>query len=212
MPLSDRLLADNAAAFDAMIGHRFVADIAADRLPPAVFDRYLVYEGAFVETAIRIFAYATAKAPDIAEQRHLVAVLDALANHQVAYFETTCAARGIDPAAHDLAHPAVAAFRDDMLAIARDGAYLDIVTAMFAAEWMYRTWCRSAAAARISDPQLRQWVDLHAADDFAAQALWLRDRVDAAGPDLDEVEKSRLSSLFGRVLKLEAAFHEAAYG
>ena len=80
MSLSDRLLADNAAAFDAMIGQRFVADIAADRLPSAVFDRYLVYEGAFVETAIRIFAYATAKAPDIADAAPLVAVLDALAN------------------------------------------------------------------------------------------------------------------------------------
>jgi hypothetical protein len=32
-----------------------------------------------------------------------------------------------------------------MLAIARDGAYLDIVTAMFA-EWMYRSWCRRRGA------------------------------------------------------------------
>lgn len=211
MSLTTRILADNAAAFDAMIRHRFVRDIEADRLPSAVFDRYLVTEGAFVESAIRIFAFAVAKAPTVADQRHLIGVLDALANGQVSYFSETFAARGIDPAACDLAHPAVTAFRDGMLAIARDGGYLDIVTAMFAAEWMYWTWCRSAAAARISDPQLRAWVDLHAADDFAAQATWLRDRVDAAGPDLEEPEKARLSSLFGHVLALEIAFHDAAY-
>lgn len=56
MTLSDRLLAENAAVFDTMVRHRFVRDIEADRLPPHVFDRYLVYEGAFVETAIRVMA------------------------------------------------------------------------------------------------------------------------------------------------------------
>lgn len=212
MTLSERLLADNAAAFDAMIHHRFVADIVADRLPAAVFDRYLVTEGAFVETAIRIFAFAVAKAPTVAEQRHLIAVLDALANGQVAYFETTLAARGLDPDAGELAHPAVLAFREGMLAIAEDGGYLDIVTAMFAAEWMYRTWCTAAAAAAISDPELRAWVDLHAAEEFAAQAQWLRDRLDAAGPALSEDETARLSRLFRRVLALEIDFHAAAYG
>jgi thiaminase/transcriptional activator TenA len=211
MTLSARFLAENAPVFEAMVGHRFVADIAADALPKAVFDRYLAYEGAFVETAVRIFAFAAAKAPDIDDQRHLVAVLDALANGQVGYFEATLAARGIDPGASGLSHPAVAAFRDGMLAIARGGSYLDIVTAMFAAEWMYWTWSAATAPARISDPDLRAWVDLHAADDFAAQARWLRARLDAAG-DVGEAEAARLSRLFGHVLELEIAFHAAAYG
>lgn len=211
MTLSERLLADNAAAFAAMVGHRFVADVAADRLPAPVFDRYLVYEGAFVATAVRIFAFAVAKAPDVEDQRRLIAILDALANDQVGYFAATFAARDIDPVAHDLDHPAVAAFRDGLLAIARDGDYLDIVTAMFAAEWMYWTWCRAAAACPITDPDLRAWVDLHAADGFAAQARWLRDRIDAVGPALDAAGTARLSRLFGAVLDLEIAFHEAAY-
>lgn len=211
MTLSDRLLADNAAAFAAMTGHRFVADIVADRLPRAVFDRYLVYEGAFVEAAIRIFAYATAKAP-LADQRRLIGILDALADGQVGYFDATRAARAVDPAAHDLGDPAVAAFRDGMLAIARDDGYPAILAAMFAAEWMYWTWCTAAAPATISDPLVRQWVDLHAADDFAAQACWLRDRLDAAGAGMDEAERARLSRVFGHVMQLEIDFHEAAYG
>jgi thiaminase/transcriptional activator TenA len=209
--LSDRILADNAAIFDAMVNHRFVRAIEADRLPPAVFDRYLVYEGAFVGTAIAIFAHAVAKAPGIAEQRRLIGVLDALANRQVGYFEAAFAARGIDPAAFDLARPEVAAFRGGMLAIAEGGGYLDIVAAMFAAEWMYWTWCRRTAAAPAADPHLREWVALHAAEDFAAQALWLRHQIDAAGPALDEPARRRLSGVFGRVQELEIAFHEAAF-
>lgn len=137
-------------------------------------------------------------------------MLDALTDGQIGYFEATFAARGVDAGAVELTHPDVVAFRDGMAAIARDGGYLDIVTAMFAAEWMYWTWCRDTAPCPISDPHLRDWVDLHAAEDFAAQARWLRDQLDAA-TGLSDADEARLSRLFGHVLDLEIAFHTAAY-
>lgn len=210
--LSDQILRENAGVFNAMVDHRFVRDIIADTLPDPVFERYLVYEGAFVDTAISIFAFATAKAETIEQQRWLIGVLDVLANGQVAYFEAAFAARGIDPADHDLGCTGVAAFRDGMLAIARDGDFLDIVAAMFAAEWMYWTWSREAATHAISDPMLKEWVDLHAHDDFGAQALWLKDQLDRAGERLDVSARARLSSIFARAQALEIAFHDAAYG
>ena len=194
-----------------MIGHRFVADIKADRLPKDVFDHYLVFEGAFVETAISIFAYAAAKAGKMAQKRWLIAVLDALANQQISFFERTFAARGIDPASYDTNRPEVAAFREGMLAIARDGSYLDTVAAMFAAEWMYWSWSRAAAACTIRDPLLREWIDLHAHDDFKEQALWLKSELDAAGEYLDANERVRLSAIFSSAQELEIAFHQAPY-
>lgn len=209
--LSDRILRENRAVFDAMTGHRFVADIKWNRLPPPVFDRYLVYEGAFVKTAISIFAYATAKAETIAQKRWLIAVLDALANQQIAYFEETFAARGIEPAAHDTGLPQVCAFRSGMLQVAREGAFLDIVASMFAAEWMYWTWSTEAAPCPIGDPLLKKWVDLHAHEDFAAQAHWLRGQLDEADAGLEEADRVRLSGIFRRVLELEIAFHDAPY-
>jgi thiaminase/transcriptional activator TenA len=82
---------------------------------------------------------------------------------------------------------------------------------MFAAEWMYWTWSKEAATCRISDPLLKEWVDLHAHEDFAAQALWLRDRLDEAGATLDVAGRTKLSRIFGRVQSLEVAFHDAPY-
>ncbi|WP_029030704.1 TenA family protein [Salinarimonas rosea] len=210
-PLSERILRENRAVLEAMLNHRFVCDVAHDRLPPAVFDRYLVFEGAFVDTAVAIFAYATAKARTVAQRRVLVGVLDALVNRQIGYFERTFAARGIDPARFDTSLAPVVAFREGMLAIAMDGSYADIVTAMFAAEWMYWSWCRRASACAIADPLLAEWVALHVADDFAAQAAWLKSELDAAAADLDEPEKVRLSAVFGQVQELEIAFHDAPY-
>lgn len=209
--LSDRMLRDNAEVLARMVDHRLVREIREDRLPPEVFDRYLVIEGAFVDTAISIFALATAKAEGVATRRRLIAVLDALANDQVAYFERVLTARGLSASSVDLSAPGVVAFREGMLRIAETGGYADIATAMFAAEWMYWTWCRNAASARISDPHLRDWIDLHAAPDFESQARWLRAEVDRAGEGLEEAERGRLIRLFGEVERLEIAFHDAAF-
>jgi thiaminase/transcriptional activator TenA len=209
--LSEQILRENADVLDAMVNHRFVRDIKEDRLPKKAFERYLVFEGAFVDTAISIFAYAAAKAGTIERKRWLIGVLDALANQQVAYFEKTFAAHGIDPSAFDTNIPQDAAFRDGMLEIARDGFYLDTIAAMFAAEWMYWTWCRQASECRITDPLLREWLNLHAHPDFAAQALWLKAELDAAGPCLAPAERVRLSAIFGKAQRLEIDFHDAPY-
>lgn len=209
--LSDRMLRENADVFTRMVRHRFVQDIRSDGLPAAVFDRYLVIEGAFVETAIAIFAFATARAGDIRTRRRLIAVLDALANEQVAYFERVFAARGIDMAVADLTDRRVTAFRDGMTGIAQDGGYADIVTAMFGAEWMYWTWSQDVAGVKISDPHLREWVELHAAPEFECQARWMKAEVDRVGRAMDDAEQGRLVRLFGEVQTFEIAFHDAAY-
>ncbi len=209
--LSQQILRENKAVFDEMVNHRFVKDIIADRLPKEAFERYLVFEGEFVDTAISIFAFAAAKAQTIVQKRWLIGVLDALANQQIVYFEKTFAERGLDPSAVDTSIPEVAAFRDGMLAISRDGGYLDTVAAMFAAEWMYWTWSTEAARHLISDPLLKEWVDLHAHEDFAAQALWLKAELDAAGEGMATEERSRLSGIFGEAQALEIAFHDAPY-
>lgn len=137
--LSERMLIENTDVFSRMVDHRFVRDIRADRLPREVLDRYLVIEGAFVDTAISILALATARAMEMETRRRLIAMLDALANEQIAYFERVFAARGISPTSVELSASGVAAFRDGMLHIATTGGHVDIATAMFPAEWIYWT-------------------------------------------------------------------------
>lgn len=209
--LSGRILRENTAVFNEMTGHRFVRDIAADRLPRTVFDRYLLIEGAFVETAIAIFGYAVAKATDLGDRRKLIASLDALANEQMPYFEDAFARRSISPDPDLQNEPRVAAFRDGMLEIARDGSFASIITAMFAAEWMYWSWCSNLVDSDIDDPMVAAWVNMHATPGFAAQAHWLRDRLDILGSQMDEAQRSEASRIFDRVQRLEIDFHSAAY-
>ena len=206
MTLSDRILADNESILNEMLTHRFVEDICADRLPRDVFHRYVAYEGAFVETAIAIFAFAVARAPDMESRRWLIGVLDALANVQVPYFEERYSKLSIDP--HTDLPPDVAAFDRGMHALAADGSFVDILTVMFAAEWMYWTWSQRAIACPLSDPDVKAWVALHVDDTFAAQAMWLKQAIDRYGTDADAL---RLSTIFQKVTELEIRFHHAPY-
>lgn len=210
MPLSQRLLDANRDAWDAMQAHRFVQDIEADRLPAEVFERYLVFEHRFVETAVLIFGHAMLKAPGIAQRRWLIGVLHALSTEQLSAFDRFFAALGVVPAAADEMLPAaVQAFDHGMLEMAEEGGYCDVLAVMLAAEWMYATWCSRAHAAPISSPELRRWVALHAEPGFLDQAAWLRAELDACAMDEDGV--ARLSARFRRALELEIAFHDAAY-
>jgi thiaminase/transcriptional activator TenA len=208
---SSRILAANQSAWDAMQAHRFVAAIERDSLPAEVFTAYLIYECDFVETAMLIFGHMLVKAPGLPERRWLAGVLQALAVDQIGYFEKAFAALSITPEDRRRSSPiAVAAFRDGMLAIARDGGYLDGIAVMLAAEWMYAAWCARAARTPSANPEIKRWVDLHADPAFLAQADWLRRQIDYA-PGLAEADVDRLSALFGRALALEIAFHDAPF-
>lgn len=204
MTLSERLLAENADVFAAMTGHPFVTAIREGRLTRRQFDAYLVYEGAFVDTAISIFAHLLARANDMEDKRRIIVILDALANEQIAYFEKVFASRGIDPSAY-VTSSSVRAFDRGMAEIAENGSFAEIACAMFAAEWMYMTWCQNTKLNGLDDVHLATWVRLHTEPGFVDQAHWLRRKVDEAG----NITFDRLSYIFRRVLELEIAFHDA---
>lgn len=208
---SDRLLTQHQALWQAMQQHRFVVDIEHDRLPESVFNRYLVFEGNFVATAITIFALAVSKAPGIRQQRWLIGVLNALVDTQIAWFEAVLARRGIQPADYPDDLPGVSAFRDGMLKVAQQGSYAEIITLMFGAEWMYYHWCLRVSAQSQQDADMRRWVEMHAEDEFHQQAQWLKTELDQCALTFSAAQQAQLSQLYARVLQWEIDFHSAAY-
>lgn len=208
---TDRLLEQHQGRWQDMQQHRFVRDIEQDRLPDAVFNRYLVFEGRFVATAIAIFALAVSKAPEIRQQRWLIGVLNALVDTQITWFEEVLARRNINPVDYPDDVPGVTTFRDGMLNVAQQGSYADIITLMFGAEWMYYHWCKRVSAQPQQDADVRRWVGMHAEEAFHQQAAWLKAELDRCALALSAQEKQILSDLYSTVLQWEIDFHSAAY-
>jgi thiaminase/transcriptional activator TenA len=197
-----------------MIGHRFTQDMAMDKLAPEVFKRYLVYEHAFVDTAVTIFGYALVRAPSILEQKRLVEVLRGLTDDQNDFFDRAFDALGVpDNLRRRPPLPAsVQAFRDGMLVVAAHRSYEDILAAILGAEWMYLTWCEAAHARRPQAALAAEWIALHVAEPFADQVRWLRGQLDSCGPALPPWRQDGAAAAFRRTLELEIAFHDAPYG
>jgi thiaminase/transcriptional activator TenA len=206
------LRAENAEPWAAMQEHRFVQDIIAGRLDPQVFRRYIIFEHGFVETATLIFGHAMLKAPGFAQRRRLISVLHALAEEQLGYFSQVFSTLSLAPSWAAWSFPdAVRRFDGGMLKFAEGGSYADILAIMLAAEWMYATWCLRAGETESGGPELRRWVALHTEPGFLDGVDWLMREVDHEAAALDAAGRHRMSSLFGEALRLEIAFHSAAY-
>lgn len=208
---TERLLTENQRLWQAMQQHPFVTDIEHGRLPEKVFNQYLVFEGDFVATAIAIFSYAVIKAPDIRQRRWLIGVLEALANEQIAYFERVMVKRNVTPEHYLRGAPEVYRFSQGMLRVAESGSYAQILTLMFGAEWMYYHWCSRVSRADITDPDVKDWVVMHAEQTFIDQASWLKAELDDCAEGLSEAQRVQLSGLYAQVLQWEIDFHSAAF-
>lgn len=206
---SDRLLREHQALWQEMQRHPFVEAIVGNRLAGEDFHRYLVYEGDFVATAVKMVAIGVSHAPSLAQQRWLIGGLNALVDTQLGWFDTVLARRGVRAEQYLPAPPGIKRFRDGMLQAAQRGGYADIITLMFGAEWMYYHWCARAAACPQDDDDLRAWLEMHADDAFYDQARWLKEELDRCAQGLDEGEKQRLSALYADVLRWEIDFHAA---
>jgi thiaminase/transcriptional activator TenA len=201
-------------AWSAACGHRFTVEIADGSLEAAVFRRYLVQDYAFIETLATVLGFAIARAPGMDAKKRLTGFLAALTSDENDYFLRAFDAVGVgegERTAPELA-PVTRDFRDLMLAAAEAGTYEDLLAVIVPAEWIYLTWASGHADAAPSQLHYLEWIELHIDPAFADFVDWLRAELDAIGPDLDEARRREIEARFQRLVALEVAFFDQAYG
>jgi len=192
----------------AAVEHRFVEEVAAGTVADGVFARYLAADRAFVETLTGVFGRALAQAPSDS-RAPLATFLGVLTDEEDDYFERATAALP-SPPGDPAGNPTTEAFRDHLLAAADEGGYAETLAVLVPAEWCYLDWARG-----VEDPPepfyLREWVALHANEQFAGFVDWLRAELDRETATLSPRREARVRRRFERTVRLEAAFFDAAY-
>jgi thiaminase/transcriptional activator TenA len=210
MTLFSDFLRASAPEWKRMQAHPFVTAVENDALSSEALRRYLIIECGFVDAATTIFSHALIHAPTSDARRALTRILSGLAGDQTGFFERAFARLGVVGSPwREPAPPRAEMLRRGMLGIAAFGGYAETVTAMLAAEWTYLTFCDRASRRQVSDPTLREWLELHVADPFRDQVAWLRGEVDTLGAAADASDRDRLLAVFRTALELEIAFHAA---
>ena len=210
---SQRMRDQARETWDAILGHRFFREVATDAIHDHVFARYLRIEYGFVDTAARTLGYAIAKAPSFQERRRLGLGLYGLITDQEKFFIAAFARMGVRAEERTGLPPQGPALplHTLFLAVAETEGYEEILACVFAAEWMYLTWCSKASQSPSSRDYIQDWVALHAGGAFADHVAWVRSEIDDRGPALADSRQGRLRSLFEKALEAEIAFHDAAY-
>lgn len=200
-------------AWTQCVGHRFMREITEGTLSEQAFKSYLVQEYAFVQACSSVLGYAIAKAPGTPERHCFARMALDLTGLQSRYFQRMLKRYELSPdtVALESISSAPRAFAEWMLQNGVRGSYMEILTALIAAEWMYYTWCRAGAKHLPANPAYAYWIRLHADGAFKKNVLWMLRQIDQLAPTLSEEAQRGLARIFREALEWEIAFHDAVY-
>lgn len=209
MSRSSELVTRSAEALEEALDARFIREVSTDRISEQAYANYLEIEEAFVEHACRLHGLAAWHAPSWEAVTRHGRALHALTTEQSDYFAAARASWPVSSNMDERSRVQAAALAHFTHQAAAAGGYPAIVTVMFAAEYLYLTWCtRAHADGFVSAGPVADWVALHARAPFTEGVKALASEVDelpAEAPD------DQLHTWFEGILRAEIVFHDAVY-
>lgn len=215
-PFSQALRQAADKPWTAATRHRFVKELAEDKMDNQVYKNYLIQDHAFVDALVRLVARAVAAAPGMEEKRRLSAFLAMLTSEENDYFERSFDALEVsekDRGEADLS-PVTYAFEDLFRAAVEEYEYVAAVAALLPVEWTYLDWATWAKNEGTASERfwIKEWIDIHQNREFKEFVDWLRQQVDTHGASLGPSQRKRIEARFVRAVELEVEFFDDAYG
>jgi len=212
-PFTDRLRAACATDWDAATGCRFVRELSAGSVSPAVMRRYLVQDYQFIDRFVALLGAAIASADGFPARLRLSQFLAMIVSDENTYFTRAFDALGV-PAAERQApvvEPVVRQFQALMAEAAEARGYAEALSVLVVAEWLYLSWAERHRGALPASFVHAEWITLHDNPFFRDFVGWLRQELDRAAAALDPPALARCESLFQRAVALERGFFESLY-
>lgn len=206
---SRRLLDTHAVDLDRALDMRFVREATEGTISEQEFANYLRIEAAFVFTAARVHGYAVWAAPSWSAAHRNGLAVHALVTEQTEYFRDVMAHWPVPARLGPGAARQAERLSRYTLEVVETGGYPAAMTALFAAETLYLTWCTRAHETGTTPPgPISEWVALHAAPAFRSGVAALAAQVD----DIPStVADDSLDAWFSGMLDAEITFHDAVF-
>ncbi len=211
---TDRLRRETGPLWERATRHAFTTELAADTLADDVYRRYLIQDYVFIETLVTVLGHAVALAPGMPAKKRWAGFLGAITSEENDYFLRSFDALGVPEAERETTPllPPIQAFADLMLDATRSGAYEEVLAVIVPAEWVYLTWAQAAPKPYPDRFYLSEWIELHDNPAFEEIVGWMRGELDRIGPLLTPTRRDAVTRRFRRLVELEVAFFDAAYG
>ena len=211
LTLTESLRERHRDLWAAMTGHVFVRELGAGTLTPERFQRYFQQDYVFLRDFCSLVALAIAKAPSFDAARRLGVFLAEVLQGEEGLFRRAFREWGLPLEEMPKGSPAATALGNLMTRVAYEGSYVELLTVLVVTELTYLEWALALTARGPgpSDAVQREWIAIHASEEFRTFVLWLVRSLDEA--PLTAATRLRVEELFYQTLRCEVAFWEAAY-
>lgn len=214
MKLSDTLREAAEPVWRAQHEHPFVRGIGDGTLDPERFKHWVRQDYLFLIEYCRLFALAAARAPDLDTLGRFADLLATTARTEMDLHRAYAREFGISESelAREPMAPTTRAYTDFLIRVAATGDFAELAAALLPCMWGFAEIGRAMKARGLpAEPRYAKWVEMYAADDFAALADWCRELVDRLGTGASEPLRRRMTDAFLTSSRYELAFWEMAW-
>ncbi len=199
----------------AILEHPFVRGIQDGSLDVEKFKHFIRQDYLYLIDYARVFAIASARAPDLATVTKYAELLNGTLTWEMSLHRKYCASFGITEA--DLestkAAPTTEAYTNFLLRVANIGSFPELVAALLPCFWGYSDIGLHLAAKGkpAGAPLYAQWIDMYASPELKALADWMRAYVDRLAEGAGADERARMEAAYVACSRYEYAFWDMAW-
>ncbi len=211
---TDRLRPLAAPIWEAQHAHPFVLGISRGDLAPARFRHWVRQDYLFLIDYARLLSLASVRAPDVDTAARMAELAHATLHTEMSLHRAYAKTVRVSAAAleREAKAPVCHAYTDFLLRTASLGTYGELVAALLPCMWGFSEVGQRLKARGLPPPgPHREWVEQYAAPEFARQAAWCRDVVDAAARGAPRAELRRMERAFLTSSRYELAFWDMAW-
>jgi thiaminase/transcriptional activator TenA len=201
--------------WDAELRHPFVVGLGDGSLDVEKFERWVLQDYLYLKEFARVFAWAVAKANELAAMGWYAKVLDLTLNTEMSLHRSYAERFGLTAAQLEQQEmwPTTRAYTDFLVRVSAEGDMLDLLAALLPCAWGYVYVAQHLAKVKLpADERYADWITQYASDEFSEAADWLREELDRLAVGITPEKMKRLTELFVLSSRYEWQFWEMCWG
>lgn len=208
---TQRLWAEAAGTYAAILAHPFLAGLTDGRLDQDTFAHYVTQDAYYLHDFARTLTIVGSKAPtrDCVGMfaRHAAGIVEV----ELALHESLLSELGVqNPDAMPVA-PTTRAYTSYLLATAYGGTFADGLAAVLPCYWIYAEVGAELVKRGSPDPRYQRWIDTYADDEYRTTVAEVLALADDVGETLCATEEARARGHFATTARYEWMFWDAAW-
>ncbi|OBI51692.1 thiaminase II [Mycobacterium kyorinense] len=208
---TDRLWAEAAGTYAAILEHPFLTGLTDGRLDPDIFAHYVAQDAHYLHDFARTLTIVGSKAPTYDRvgmfARHAAGIVEV----ELALHESLLPELGVRNLDAMPVAPTTRAYTSYLLATAYGGTFAEGFAAVLPCYWIYAEVGGELVKRGSPDPRYQRWIDTYADDEYRTTVAEVLALADDVGQALCATEEACARAHFATTARYEWMFWDAAW-